>query len=292
MRLSKGHAFNLRADLQLCTADSIWVTTFGDDIAACKVQSDYLRSLDSIKLLEDEEALAQFPAKPNPDACAAWKAIGESGGIPMNSPLGRHHHWFAVTFFPYLRGAISLKNNTVKDKVEKAWDKVKIDNANEFNAIDSIADLVVDREVALAKKEGRVSEHDSKFVYDELTGFMIAGVDPRATNTGWVLKYLAKHDVQTRLRKDLRVAFPSALQEGKPPSANDITKARIPYLDAFIDEVLRHSSGQPTNVRVAISDTEILGYHMPKGTDVFMLVNIPSKPLSSTPSPSYVLVMP
>ena len=92
MRLSKGHAFNLRADLQLCTADAIWATTFGDDIAACKVQSDYLRSLDSIKLLEDEETLAQFPAKPNPDAYAAWKAISESGEIPMSSPFGRHHH--------------------------------------------------------------------------------------------------------------------------------------------------------------------------------------------------------
>lgn len=100
---------------------------------------------------------------------------------------------------------------------------------------------------------------------------MIAGVDSTATNMGWGLKYLAKHnDVQTRLRKDLRDAFPSALQEGKPPSANDITKARIPYLDAFIDEVLRHSGGRPTNVRVAISDTEILGYHIPEGTDVFI----------------------
>jgi hypothetical protein len=92
MRLSKGHAFDLRADLRLCTADSIWATTFGDDIAACKVQSDYLRSLDSIKLLEDEEALAQFPAKPDPDAYAAWKAIVESCEIPMNSPLGHYHH--------------------------------------------------------------------------------------------------------------------------------------------------------------------------------------------------------
>jgi cytochrome P450 len=145
----------------------------------------------------------------------------------------------------------------------------------------------------LAKKEGRVPEHDSKFVYDELAGFMFAGVDTTATNMGWGLKYLAKHsDVQTRLRKDLREAFPRALQEGKNPSANEITKARIPYLDAFIDEVLRHSGGQPTNVRVAISDTEILGYHIPKGTDVFMLVSIPPKPLSSMPSPSYVRVMP
>ncbi|KAL8942489.1 MAG: hypothetical protein Q9216_001633 [Gyalolechia sp. 2 TL-2023] len=277
MRLSKDHAFNLRADLQLCTADSIWATTYGDDIAACKMQSDYLRSIDSIKLLEDEEALAQFPAKPNPDAYAAWKAIAESGEIPMNSPLGRHHHWFAVTFFPYLRAAISLKNNIVRDKVQRAWNKAKIDNSRESNPIDSIVDLVVDREVALAKKEGRESEHDSKFVYDELAGFMIAGVDPSATNMGWGLKYLAKHkDIQTRLRKDLRDAFPSALQEGTPPSASDITKTRIPYLDAFIDEVLRHSGGQPTNVRVTTSDTEILGYHVPKGTDVFLLTMGPS----------------
>lgn len=92
MRLSKGHAFSLRADLSLCIADAIWATTFGDDFAACKVQSDYLRSVDSIKLLEDEEALAEFPAKPNPDAYAAWKTLCDSFEIPMNSPLGRYHH--------------------------------------------------------------------------------------------------------------------------------------------------------------------------------------------------------
>ena len=46
---------------------------------------------------------------------------------------------------------------------------------------------------------------------------MIAGVDPTARSMGWGLEYLAKHnDVQTRLRKDLREAFPGALQEGKP----------------------------------------------------------------------------
>ena len=36
-----------------------------------------------------------------------------------------------------------------------------------------------------------MSEHDSKFVYDELAGFMIAGVDPIATNMGWGLKQVA-----------------------------------------------------------------------------------------------------
>ena len=92
MRLSKGHAFNLYADLQMVAADTIWAATFGDDIAACKTQSVYLSSLDSIKIHEDEEALVEIPVKPNPDVYDAWKAISESGEIPMNSPLGRHHH--------------------------------------------------------------------------------------------------------------------------------------------------------------------------------------------------------
>lgn len=104
---------------------------------------------------------------------------------------------------------------------------------------------------------------------------MVAGVDPTAVNIAWGLKYLAKYnDVQTRLRKDLREAFPGAFQEGKSPSANEIGTARIPYMDAFIDEVFRHSASQPINIRGAIHDTEILGYRIPKGTDVFLVVGI------------------
>ena len=58
-----------------------------------------------------------------------------------------------------------------KPRSKRPGKKPKIDNAGECNAIDSTVDLVLDREVALVKEEGRVSEHSSKFVHDELRWF-------------------------------------------------------------------------------------------------------------------------
>lgn len=45
-------------------------------------------------------------------------------------------------------------------------------------------------------------------------------------------------------------------------------------MDAFIEESLRHSCVISVNMRVAIRDADVLGYVVPKGTDVYMLVSV------------------
>jgi cytochrome P450 len=66
------------------------------------------------------------------------------------------------------------------------------------------------------------------------------------------------------------MAFSAAISEDRQPTAEEISKANIPYLDAVIEEVLRF--GQPTPVvsREAMVDTTILGHMIPKGTTLLV----------------------
>jgi len=52
-----------------------------------------------------------------------------------------------------------------------------------------------------------------------------------------------------------------------------IATASIPYLDAFIEEVLRFCQIVPGVSRVAVVDAVIFGHLIPRGTEVFFLQN-------------------
>jgi cytochrome P450 len=80
---------------------------------------------------------------------------------------------------------------------------------------------------------------------------------------------------QTKLRAALRNAYAAATAEERTPTANEITKTQIPYLDAILEEIVRMALTASGVARVALSDTVVLGHHIPKGTDVFMLWNGP-----------------
>ena len=45
----------------------------------------------------------------------------------------------------------------------------------------------------------------------------------------------------------------------------------MPYFDAVIEEIHRCGRTAPTLIRRTTCDTEILGYAVPEGTDVFMV---------------------
>ncbi|KAJ0160596.1 Cytochrome P450 3A24 [Colletotrichum tanaceti] len=134
-------------------------------------------------------------------------------------------------------------------------------------------DQILVRERAIAEKEGRSPEYYSDTVKDELLGYLIAGHDTTSSATQWGIKFLTRYQaVQTRLRADIRTAFPYA--DGPPPVA-EILKAPIPYLDAVIEEILRCCKTLPIMTREASVDTQILGTAIPKGTMVMFLAHGP-----------------
>lgn len=83
-------------------------------------------------------------------------------------------------------------------------------------------------------------------------------------------------DVQTRLRQSLQDAHAAARADGRLPTASEIASTSVPYLDAVIEETLRCASVATLIVREATCATEILGYHIPKGTKIMIPLTGPS----------------
>ena len=108
-------------------------------------------------------------------------------------------------------------------------------------------------------------------------GFLVAGHDTTSTTLEWALKYLTNHqNVQQKLRQTLRAYFTDAATANRNPSAREIAKAQIPYLDAFVEETLRCATTTNGVMRVTKADTEVLGYRIPRGTDILFMINGPS----------------
>lgn len=82
-----------------------------------------------------------------------------------------------------------------------------------------------------------------------------------------MLKLISDHQhVQQKLRDAVKTALAAAVAESRLPTAEEITRTSIPYLDASIEESLRLGTPTPLVAREAMEDTVLLGHRIPKGT--------------------------
>lgn len=90
----------------------------------------------------------------------------------------------------------------------------------------------------------------------------------------WSLKILCKHpDVQRKLRSELLNRLPSIA--ARPPTYDEISdELNLPYLSAVIHELLRCSRTASCVARDATRDTMLLGYSIPKGTQIIMPIGM------------------
>jgi cytochrome P450 len=106
-------------------------------------------------------------------------------------------------------------------------------------------------------------------------GNLIAGQHTTSAALVWILKLLADYpDIQAKLRVHLRSAFTDPIYNRRLPTAEEIIKTKLPYLDAVLEEVLRLRAAMLVP-RDATRDTELLGYHIPKGTVVLLVCQGP-----------------
>lgn len=109
---------------------------------------------------------------------------------------------------------------------------------------------------------------ESNFTVEQLLMILIdlfgAGAETTATVIRWAIVYILNFpDIKERLQADIDNAIPN----GSMPTLTD--KARLPYVEAFIMEVLRFSNVVPMSVpHAVIGDMDIIfeGYRIPKGT--------------------------
>ncbi|KAK3726931.1 hypothetical protein QZH41_004224 [Actinostola sp. cb2023] len=95
---------------------------------------------------------------------------------------------------------------------------------------------------------------------------LFAGVDTTSNTMQWFLYMMAKNqDKQEKLFQEVTMV----LEPDELPSAK--TLAKMPYLKACLKETLRLFPVLSATSRLIQTDMEILGYHIPKGTQVQFL---------------------
>ncbi|WQF85261.1 Putative cytochrome P450 [Colletotrichum destructivum] len=269
-RLSNGRPFEAGRDIHNAALDIILSVAFNPDPTK-NITARNIAHLESIPTplatTGDEDLPVKIENLAAEPLTRALSALAESAGRILRSPLPRLKLWL-------LRRERLMKEAFVARAVMETRELGSAVERMEAGEPPRCAmDQIMIRERSIAEKEGRSPDYYSDTVKDELMGYLIAGHDTTSSATQWGIKFLTRYQpVQTRLRADIRAAFPSA---DRPPPVAEILKAQIPYLDAVIEEILRCCKTLPIMSRETTIDTQILGTAIPKGTTVMFLAHGP-----------------
>ncbi|KAF4984361.1 hypothetical protein FDECE_17110 [Fusarium decemcellulare] len=291
-RVAAGQPFSAEHDLFYATLDSVYDFGFGNDLAhrALIPQVERLQNLREgevhyIRTRGREQDAIEFPIE---KIYASTEAILESvdnitgvaaTGFPKLA-------WWLKSLRPSTRRMRAVRDAFIKDEILKAVERLERENEMESEAhVRSAIDLIMHRERLFAGKEGRDPVYWSETMKDEILGFIAAGHDTASSTLCWGVKLITDNpSVQTRLRTALHLSYADAFVYDRLPTHEEITRTNVPYLDAFIEEMLRLAHTSLAQGRQCTQDTTILGHFIPKDT----LVLVANKGPSFT-EPGYVI---
>jgi cytochrome P450 len=271
--MAQGRPFSVHEDLTFWALDSIFASSFGVDATGNSTASR-LEAMERgpPEVPPNRDEPVKFPAGKTPAVFEAVLTLANSLTDTQLSPAPRLTSW-VLGKLPYMRKATAIKDQWLRARTDEAAALVEADGDNDEQPRNALHSVLL-RERDVARKAGRKPDYTKRAIADEFFGFMTAGYDTTATTVAWGMKLLADNaPVQERLRRELRAALPQATQQRRAPTYQELAKANIPYLDAVVDEVLRHANTIAFVVRTAQQDTTVLGRHIPKGTDVFLMAN-------------------
>ncbi|KAK8033517.1 cytochrome P450 [Apiospora marii] len=278
--IANGRPWDARDDINWETLDAVHAFSYGADFghSSSKPMLELLKSLDSkaIEKLRGTGSIDDpitFPSASVDDLCRATITLSHTTMEVHGSPMPSLH-WAYIMRKPRVKRATKIKEAALEKEVTAAVSRLA---DHKGGKVKSAVDHMVIREKALAEKEGRKPNYYSRVMMDEVFGFVVAGHDTTSTTMCWAVKHLADNqDAQAQLREVLTASYPAAVTEGRSPDIGEITGVQIPYLDAFLEEVMRCANTVPVVDRQAIVDTQLLGHRIPKGTVVSCLVTGPS----------------
>ena len=273
--LAKGQPFDAVTDLRYEGFDAIWGFTFGTELGSTKAQLRHQLEVnpESISLSGNDEEPAVLPQGEPPEFYELiMKLITRFETIDA-SLLPELKIWLIVKS-PSFRRAIRERNAKITELVAssraKFTDKDYADEELATSAMDQVLRRLHNSKIESLTSDAKDPDQHLK---DELFLFIIAGYDTTATAMSWMVKFFAANQArQTRLREELQAALPGT----KAPSAQAILKADLPYLDAFVAEVLRCSMMIGAIGRVAKCNTSILGKSVRKESFILMCTNAQS----------------
>ncbi|EOD51785.1 putative cytochrome p450 monooxygenase protein [Neofusicoccum parvum UCRNP2] len=272
-QLAPEKAFSAASDIHHAALDAVLSFSFGKSFPH-KVTSLQTELLASLKEITSEDDKVIFPEAQLPTSIQAL--IDTTASITqIKSAAFPRLKWELISRLPHLARAIRQKNALIRQELSKAVSTAERGGRDD-SWVQSAVDHIVSREALAARRDNRAPAPFSPVLRDEVFGFLVAGHDTTSTSLAWGVKLLADHPpAQERLRAALRRAFAAAVDEDRGPGCGEVVMARVPYLDAVIEEILRVGGTVPAIDRQATCDTMLLGHRVPKGTTVFMLANGP-----------------
>ncbi|RYP75435.1 hypothetical protein DL769_003829 [Monosporascus sp. CRB-8-3] len=268
---ANGRPVDVRKDFSFAALDAIWTATFGDKLQLVNAQIQMLQTGGEIKT----KGL---------DMHAATQYINHLSNTWRNCRRG--DLWPAFSRWrlkrnPTYRKYMETKNREIDRILRDASARFQrvLDGSGSGEEHDTCAmDLVLRRNMLAAQKAGRPVPDPTKDanLRDELLLFIYAGHDTTSTTLQWWVKFMTNNQqAQNKLRESLRAAFGSS----SIPSVEALTSKDIPYLNATIEETLRCAGTAGRLMRVATTDTEILGHRIPAGTEIGGLAAVRWQPV-------------
>ncbi|KAH6670950.1 cytochrome P450 [Plectosphaerella plurivora] len=277
VELSKSLPFDASEDIHQATLDTIMGVSFGLGDETSQIS----KKIASLAPKIDETHQDRFEFEPvglDPEL-RAFTVLADSLAIAIESPAPGIHHFLYRNLSPTMRQAAASR-----DRIRARETKKSIERKLAGRPLRCALDQVLAREDAIAEREGRKPDYNSKIIFDELMGFLIGGHETMSSILRWGPKFINDDQrVQATLRKALHEAYPQAKAEARVPTLTEILKTQVPYLEATIEEIMRYTMPSPTLFRDTIIDSEILGYKIPKGTTLLFLANGPGFMMPSVP---------
>ncbi|KAF2148611.1 cytochrome P450 [Myriangium duriaei CBS 260.36] len=209
----------------------------------------------------------EFPNRESPEALKVISFLGENLETAAGSPFPRVSHWRELHTTKW-KQVKAYKDELVLERLDDAKARL-LNSENAEDEMKCATDHIVFREQQAAIKEDREPQHDTPGAKDELVLFLLAGHEKTSNAIKKAITYLTQHpSFQIKLRTNLHSTFERGQRSDIVPSGGAIAKACIPYMDAFIEEVLGHAVLIAAQVRVALHDTELLRHQIRKSIDV------------------------
>ncbi|KAK1699850.1 cytochrome P450 [Colletotrichum godetiae] len=271
-RIAEGRPFLADSDIYYSVLDATTAFSFGANArSAIRPTMELVKSLGADDIRRRRgltpaggEQPMSFPTAEIDENLKASLDVADAIEQLQGSPVPRIK-WKFVERQPAVRRAVEIKNTFLREEISKALDRTQKSTASK--GLSSAVELMVLREKKLAENDGRKPDFFSSTMMDEIYGLIIAGHDTTSSTLGWGVKLLGDNtDSQSKLREVLKSAFAGAVAENRNPTIKEIIGTKIPYLDAVVEEIVRHGSAAVLLDREAVCDTELFGYRIPKGT--------------------------
>ncbi|KAI0470242.1 cytochrome P450 [Xylaria cf. heliscus] len=274
--IHNGQPFNVLHDLKNAALDAIWVVIIGEEPGLTEYETDKLhREIDGQQGDASAHKLprGRFISEEVTYICDAVTRNCNSLAPKWAQKL--------ETYTPRYRKSRATVNAEIGKAMRHSVDRFQRLQAQgqESDEIDTcMMDLVLRRQLLEARKAGKPPTNpvEDQHMLDEMFAMLVAGHDSTANTLAWFTRFMEAYpEVQSRLRSNLIAAFPGP----GLPQVEDILETEVPYLDGVWEETTRLAGVAKANLRQAVVDTEILGFKIPKGAEVFMNFHINRAPI-------------